>query len=50
MKSNPAPIKRKINDEIILHEEKHKVEVELYDMREKYLKQKIQCERNRREN
>ena len=34
MKSNPAPIKRKINDEIILHEEKHKVEVELYDMRE----------------
>ena len=40
MKSNPAPIKRKINDEIILHEEKHKVEVELYDMREKYLKEK----------
>jgi serine/arginine repetitive matrix protein 2 len=40
MKSNPAPIKRKINDEIILHEEKHKVEVELYDLREKYLKEK----------
>ena len=39
MKSNPAPIKRKINDEIILHEEKHKVEVELYDLREKYLKE-----------
>ena len=37
MKSNPAPIKRKINDEIILHEEKHKIEVELYDLKEKYL-------------
>ena len=40
MKSNPAPIKRKINDEIILHEEKHKIEVELYDLKEKYLKEK----------
>ena len=39
MKSNPAPIKRKINDEIILHEEKHKIEVELYDLKEKYLKE-----------
>ena len=29
MKANPAPIKRKINDDIILHEEKHKIEVEL---------------------
>ena len=37
MKSNPAPIKRKINDEIILHEEKHKIEVELYNLREKFI-------------
>ena len=40
MKSNPAPNKRKINDEIILHEEKHKIEVELYDLKEKYLTEK----------
>lgn len=40
MKANPAPIKRKINDEIILHEEKHKIEVELYDLKEKYLEEK----------
>ena len=36
MKANPAPIKRKINDDIILHEEKHKIEVQLYDLKEKY--------------
>ena len=36
MKANPAPIKRKINDDIILHEEKHKIEVELYDLKEKF--------------
>ena len=40
MKSNPAPVKRKINDEIILHEEKHKIEVELYDLKEKYIEEK----------
>ena len=45
MKSNPAPIKRKINDEIILHEEKHKIEVELYDLKEKYLKEKKYSEK-----
>ena len=45
MKSNPAPIKRKINDEIILHEEKHKVEVELFDLKEKYLKEKKYSEK-----
>ena len=40
MKANPAPIKRKINDDIILHEEKHKIEVELYDLKEKYENEK----------
>ena len=40
MKANPAPIKRKINDDIILHEEKHKIEVELYDLKEKFEKEK----------
>ncbi len=45
MKSNPAPIKRKINDEIILHEEKHKIEVELYDLKEKYLEEKKYTEK-----
>ena len=39
MKANPAPIKRKINDDIILHEEKHKIEVQLYDLKEKYEKE-----------
>ena len=57
MKANPAPMKRKINDEIILHEEKHKIEVELYDLKEKYenekkytedeIKDKINSERKR---
>ena len=57
MKANPAPIKRKINDDIILHEEKHKIEVELYDLKEKYedenkytdeeIKEKINAERKR---
>ena len=57
MKANPAPIKRKINDDIILHEEKHKIEVELYDLKEKYenekkytedeIKEKINNERKR---
>ena len=57
MKANPAPIKRKINDDIILHEEKHKIEVELYDLKEKYenekkyteeeIKEKINSERKR---
>ena len=57
MKANPAPIKRKINDDIILHEEKHKIEVELYDLKEKYenekkyspeeIKEKINQERKR---
>ena len=57
MKANPAPIKRKINDDIILHEEKHKIEVELYDLKEKYenekkytedeIKDKINSERKR---
>ena len=57
MKANPAPIKRKINDEIILHEEKHKIEVELYDLKERYenekkyteeeIKEKINAERKR---
>ena len=45
MKSNPAQIKRKINDEIILHEEKHKIEVELYDLKERYLKEKKYSEK-----
>jgi serine/arginine repetitive matrix protein 2 len=40
MKANPAPIKRKINDDIILHEEKHKIEVELFDLREKFENEK----------
>ena len=40
MKANPAQIKRKINDDIILHEEKHKIEVELYDLKEKYENEK----------
>jgi len=40
MKANPAPIKRKINDDIILHEEKHKIEVELYDLKEKFENEK----------
>ena len=40
MKANPAQIKRKINDDIILHEEKHKKEVELYDLKEKYENEK----------
>ena len=40
MKANPAPIKRKINDDIILHEEKHKIEVELYDLSEKFENEK----------
>jgi serine/arginine repetitive matrix protein 2 len=40
MKANPAPIKRKINDDIILHEEKHKIEVELYNLKEKYENEK----------
>ena len=40
MKANPAPIKRKINDDIILHEEKHKIEVELYDLKERYENEK----------
>ena len=57
MKANPAQIKRKINDDIILHEEKHKIEVELYDLKEKYenekkytedeIKDKINSERKR---
>ena len=57
MKANPAPIKRKINDDIILHEEKHKIEVELYNLKEKYenekkftedeIKDKINNERKR---
>ena len=57
MKANPAPIKRKINDDIILHEEKHKIEVELYNLKEKYenekkytedeIKDKINSERKR---
>ena len=57
MKANPAPMIRKINDEIILHEEKHKIEVELYDLKEKYenekkytedeIKDKINSERKR---
>ena len=57
MKANPAPMKRKINDEIILHEEKHKIEVELYDLKKKYenekkytedeIKDKINSERKR---
>ena len=45
MKSNPAPIKRKINDEIILHEEKHKIEVDLYDLKEKYINEKKYTEK-----
>ena len=40
MKANPAQIKRKINDDIILHEEKHKIEVELYNLKEKYENEK----------
>ena len=40
MKANPAPIKRKINDDIILHEEKHNIEVELYDLKEKFENEK----------
>ena len=45
MKSKPEPIKRKINDEIILHEEKHKIEVELYELKDKYLKEKKYSEK-----
>ena len=45
MKSNPVSIKRKINDEIILHEEKHKIKVELYDLKQKYLEEKKYTEK-----
>ena len=35
LKKNPAPMKRKINDEIINHEERYKIEIELFDLKEK---------------
>ena len=34
-REQPAPTKRKINNEIIEHEMKHKIEAELYDLSEK---------------
>ena len=38
-KDSPAPTKKRANIELVEHEQKHKIEAQLYNMREKLVEQ-----------